>query len=103
MTMFNRIKGEISISFQIYMELIITAIFEMAYTIVVIFINWVVDKVIGWASPTGFSYWSFLVLQILFAGCSLLVLLIHIWGDLKIAYLRARKRMLSIEKLRDAD
>lgn len=84
-------KKQIVGNLNTFFVFMISAIIEAVYISLVVLINVGVDLFVNFLHPTGITYWTFLVTQILLVVLSLYNMVFYVYSDMKIAYFRYKK------------
>jgi hypothetical protein len=89
--MFGNWKVQVNNTFNTFLVFILSAVIDAIYILVVVLFNVGVDWFVKLLKPVGLTYWMFLITQILLGLLSLYNIVIYVYSDMRIVFMRSKK------------
>jgi hypothetical protein len=96
--MYGNWKDHISSTLNTFIVFILSGLIDAIYVLLVVFFNVGVDRLVSLLKPEGLTYWIFLITQILLGLLSLFNIIIYVYSDMRIVYLRSKKLIASTQE-----
>ena len=101
--MFKDWKSQVKSTLNTFLVFIFSAMIDAFYVLLVVFFNVGVDWFVKLLNPTGLTYWTFFITQILLGILSLYNIVIYVYSDMRIIYIRAKKMIALEESLEERE
>ena len=96
--MFGQWKSQINSTLNTFIVFFLSGVIDAIYVLLVVLLNVGVDRLVKIFKPEGLTYWTFLITQILLGILSLYNIIIYIYSDMRIVYIRSKKMIAKAQK-----
>ena len=96
--MFGNWKSHVTGTLNTFLVFIFSAVIDSIYVLVVVLFNVGIDWFVNFLKPVGLTYWTFVITQILLGALSLYNIVVYVYSDMRIVYIRSKKMISTAQK-----